>query len=284
MGTLFVVATPIGNLGDLSSRALETLGQCDLIVAEDTRHTGQLLHRIGVEARMISFNEHNVSQRISPILASLGTGDVALVTDAGTPAISDPGYRLVAAAQDAGFPVRAVAGPSAVVAALSVAGLPATPFTFHGYAPRAAGELREWFGAWSHTTTTQVFFESPNRVARTLAVLGEVLPNAEVAVARELTKLHEQVVRGSPARIQTMVAAGEIPAKGEFVVVVRQVAQATVIDPARLIAELLDEGSSPNQAARTVAELTGLPKSGLYKLAIERRTAIRSETPASDDA
>ena len=132
MGTLFVVATPIGNLADLSERACQVLLQCPVIVAEDTRRTGQLLASIGGSARMISLNEHNVSRRIEPILGSLAEGDVALVSDAGTPAISDPGHQLIAAAHEAGYVVRPVPGPSAVIAALSVSGLPATPFTFAG--------------------------------------------------------------------------------------------------------------------------------------------------------
>jgi 16S rRNA (cytidine1402-2'-O)-methyltransferase len=284
MGTLFVVATPIGNLGDLSSRAIETLGSCDLIVAEDTRHTGKLLHRLGIDAQMISFNEHNVSQRMEPILASLAAGDVCLVTDAGTPAVSDPGHLLVAAAHEASFPVRAVPGPSAVVAALSVAGMPATPFTFHGYAPRGAGELRTWFGQWRGRRETQVFFESPNRIARSMETLVDALPHADVAIVRELTKVHEQVVRGRATVISQQLTSGEIATRGEFVVVVRVPELEGELDPMTVLAELLQEGASPNQAARTVAELTGLPKSDLYRMAVEQRNAIRSGTRASGDA
>lgn len=284
MGTLYVVATPIGNLGDLSSRAIETLRACPLVVAEDTRHTGQLLKHVGSDARQISFNEHNVSRRIEPVLAGLLIHDVALVTDAGTPAISDPGYQLVAAAHETGHPVRAIPGPSAVVAALSVAGLPATPFTFHGYAPRSAGELREWIERWVSRTETSVFFESPNRIKRTLTALATIAPDCDVAVVRELTKIHEQTVKRTAVGALEAVASGEIPARGEFVVVASPRPRQSFVDPVALLDELIEDGATPNQAAKAASNLTGLPKSELYRLAVDRQRITRSGTRASDDA
>lgn len=284
MATLFVVATPIGNLADLSSRAIETLRACPVIVAEDTRHSGKLLRSIGVEARLISFNEHNVSIRIDQVLAELADHDVALVTDAGTPAISDPGYQLVAAALNENHQVRAIAGPSAVVAALSVSGLPATPFTFHGYAPRGAGELREWIERWTSRPETSVFFESPNRIARCMTVLATVAPDCAVTIAREMTKIHEQIVTGSAFGILEQISSGAIRAQGEFVVVALPVARVPYVEPLALLDELFEDGATPNQAAKAAANLTGLPKSELYKIAVERYRFIRSGTPTSGDA
>ncbi len=217
-------------------------------------------------------------------MASLLTHDVALVTDAGTPAISDPGYQLVAAAHEHGYPVRTIPGPSAVVAALSVAGLPATPFTFYGYAPRTAGEIHTWIEQWIRRSETIVFFESPNRIARTLTVLAQVAPDCSVSICRELTKIHEQVVKTTASRALELIADSSIPTKGEFVVVARPAAHSQTIDPEALIAELLSEGASANQAAKTASNMTGLPKSDLYRIALNQKAATRSESPASDDA
>ena len=268
MGTLFVVATPIGNLGDLSGRARTTLIDCPLVVAEDTRRTGKLTSMIGSPARLISLNEHNLSRRIEPILAELAAGDVALVSDAGTPAISDPGFQLIDAALTAGFTVRTVPGPSAVTAALSVSGLPATPFYFGGFAPRTQGELRRWFGDWLDREITIVFFESPNRIDKTMAILHDVRPDTTVVVCRELSKLHEQIVRGSPALVSEMIARNEIPTRGEFVLVMRASGKRPTIDPEVLLRQLIADGTSPNEAAKRAAAETGRPKSEFYAQAV----------------
>ena len=273
MGTLFVVATPIGNLGDLSPRSKETLQACALIAAEDTRHTGQMLSRAGIRVPMISLNEHNLSQRITPVLNALASGDVGLVSDAGTPTISDPGYQIVDAAHAAGYPVRAVPGPSAVVAALSVSGLAAVPFIFGGYAPRSAGEQDRWFRAWLGRPATLVCFESPNRVRKTVELLARIAPERQIAVCRELTKVHEQVVRTTTREALALIDAGEIAERGEFVLVIGASDREANLDPEALLREQLDAGDRPNVAAQTVAELTGLPKRELYARAVE----IRSE-------
>jgi 16S rRNA (cytidine1402-2'-O)-methyltransferase len=177
-----------------------------------------------------------------------------------------------------------VAGPSAVAAALSVSGLPAVPFTFHGYAPRSAGDLKEWIERWTSRHETSVFFESPSRIAKTLAVLAQTAPDCRITVCRELTKIHEQVVQTTASEALAQIARGDIQAKGEFVLVARPEQRPSFVDPVALIAELLDEGANPNQAARAAANLTGLPKSDLYRLALDRLKVTRSGTPASDDA
>jgi 16S rRNA (cytidine1402-2'-O)-methyltransferase len=196
MGTLYVVATPIGNLGDISPRAVRVLGEAALIAAEDTRVATVLLRGLGTGAkRLVSFNEHNSRVRIPQVLESLASGDVALVSDAGTPAISDPGVELVAAARAAGYAVVTVPGPSSVVAALSIAGIPARTWRFAGFLPRKAGELRRLLQAL--TEETLVAFEAPTRLRASLATIAEVLPQRRLAVCRELSKVHEEVFTGA---------------------------------------------------------------------------------------
>jgi 16S rRNA (cytidine1402-2'-O)-methyltransferase len=273
MGTLFVVATPIGNLADLSERARQVLLQCPLIVAEDTRRTGQLLASIGGSARLISLNEHNLSRRIEPILAALAEGDVALVSDAGTPAISDPGYQLIESAHGAGHTVRPIPGPSAVIAALSVSGLPATPFTFAGYAPRGAGELGRWVDDWMRAGQTIVFFEAPGRIERTVVAIRDADPDCVIVICRELTKIFEQVERGPADAIAARLADGSIPARGEFVVVARGSGRGVEVDVDELLNERLAAGEGPNQAAKAVATATGHSKSELYRRALALRQA-----------
>jgi 16S rRNA (cytidine1402-2'-O)-methyltransferase len=269
MGTLFVVGTPIGNLSDLSDRARQVLVQCPVIVAEDTRRTGQLLASIGGSARLISLTEHNLSRRVEPILRALDEGDVALVSDAGTPAISDPGQQLIEAAHGAGHVVRPIPGPSAVVAALSVSGLPATPFTFAGYAPRGAGELARWIDGWLRGGETVVFFEAPGRIERAVLAIRDADPGCTVVICREMTKIFEQVVRGTAENIAARLADGSIPARGEFVVVARGTGRDTGVDVDQLLTERLEAGEGPNQAAKSVAAETGQAKSDLYKRALE---------------
>jgi 16S rRNA (cytidine1402-2'-O)-methyltransferase len=268
MGVLYIVATPIGNLADLSDRAREVLGGCPVIVAEDTRRTGKLLSTFGVSARLMSLNEHNTSRRIGPILERLAECDVALVSDAGTPTISDPGFMLVQAAHQRGIPVRSIPGPSAVIAALSVAGLPATPFTFWGYAPRGAGELGTWIDKWSRSAMTVVFFEAPGRIERTIAAVASADPDCAVVVCREMTKLYEQVVRGAATDIAEKIDNGDIPQKGEFVIVARGSDRESEIDVTDLLRRRLEAGDGPNQAAKFVAAETGRSKSDLYTIAL----------------
>ncbi|HKA51201.1 MAG TPA: 16S rRNA (cytidine(1402)-2'-O)-methyltransferase [Candidatus Dormibacteraeota bacterium] len=217
MSTLFVVATPIGNLEDVTLRALRVLREVDTIAAEDTRVTSRLLLRHGLRKSMLSYRAPVEERVLHRVLAALEQGNLALVTDAGTPALSDPGQRLVEAAWEAGHRVVPIPGPSAVTAALVASGFGGTGFCFAGYLPRKAGELRRFFESIDKAGQPTVAFESPYRVRRTLTVLAEVLPERQVAVARELTKLHEQVVRGTAAEV--LDALGE-RVRGEITLVV----------------------------------------------------------------
>lgn len=217
MGSLYLVATPIGNLEDVTLRALRVLGEVELIAAEDTRVTARLLARHGLRKPMLSYRAPVEARSLPKLLEALGRGDVALVSDAGTPTLSDPGQRLVAAAWAAGHAVVPVPGPSAVTSALAVAGFGGSGFCFSGYLPRKPGELRRFFESLRGSDRPTVAFESPHRVARSLAVLAETLPERHVAVARELTKMHEEVLRGTATEV--MAALG-VRARGEFTIVI----------------------------------------------------------------
>ena len=272
-GTLFVVATPIGNLGDLGERAREVLKRVDLIAAEDTRRTGQLLAAIGSSVRTISLHEHNEAGRIDEILGLLADDrDVALVSDAGTPLLADPGYRLVRAAVEDGYPVRPIPGPSAVTAALSVAGLATDRFLFAGFLPAKGGPRRERIEAASGLSATLVFYEAPHRIAAMLADLAAVLGGERLAwVGRELTKQYESHRRGPLGELARLFEAGEEPARGEFVVIVEGVKEAAVrhaLDTDALLTALLDELPA-SKAARVAAKLTGEKRGALYDRALE---------------
>jgi len=215
-GVLYVVATPIGNLGDLSPRAQEILGQVQAVVAEDTRRTGLLLRNLPGRPRLISLPGEQEERRIPLVLEQLGSGDVALVSDAGTPAISDPGRRLVAAARDAGFEVIAVPGPSALAAAVSASGLRADRFLFLGFLPRTKSRSQRLLAA--SDSWALVFHESPHRLAATLEGAAEVLGQRRVAVAREISKLHESWYLGTAGELAAQFRAD--PPRGECTVVV----------------------------------------------------------------
>ena len=266
MGTLHVVATPIGNLEDITLRAIEVLGAVPLIAAEDTRHSRRLLDRIGSTARTISFNEHNVSQRLPTLLEHLAQTDLALISDAGTPAIADPGVRLVDAAHAAGHPVRTVPGPSSVTAAVAVSGLVDGPFAFLGYAPRSAGERATLVAAHAGSGIALVLFERGNRLAGTLASLAAAVPGRRAAICRELTKLHEETVRGTLAELAEMAAEAEV--RGEIVVVV-EAGEPTRADPEAILVARLASGESPSAAARAAAKESGVARSDLYRRAME---------------
>ena len=218
-GTLFVVSTPIGNLADLSPRACETLASVAAIACEDTRHTGRLLAHFAISNKLISLHEHNEARRVPELIERLESGqDVALVSDAGTPLVSDPGFLLVREAASRGLAVRAVPGPSAVMAALAVSGLPPYPMTFAGFAPRKSGKRRSFLAGLAALGHTCLVFESPHRILATLAEAGEILGERPVVLCREMTKLHEEVLRGSASEIHAVLAAR--PAiKGEIVLV-----------------------------------------------------------------
>ncbi len=219
-GRLLVVATPIGNLDDLSARALASLKEASAVYCEDTRRTGNLFARYGLTTPRLSCHEHNEGRRTPEILERLAAGEtVALVSDAGTPAISDPGQRLVAAAAAAGFRIEPIPGPSAVVSILSVSGFPAIPFTFLGFPPSRRGERDRWYAAHAARPDTLVLFESPFRIVESLLALAEGWGDRRVAVGRELTKAHEEVLRGTAKGVSATLAARP-GIKGEFVLAV----------------------------------------------------------------
>lgn len=267
-GTLHVVATPIGNLGDLSPRALETLKRVDAICAEDTRHTRQLLAHFGLERPLLALHEHNEGDAAAPLVARLLAGDsLALVSDAGTPLVSDPGFRLVRAARAAGVRVSPVPGPSALVAALSAAGLPSDRFVFEGFLPAKAKARREHLQALAAEPRTMIFYESSHRIEDTLAdmamAFGEERP---AVVARELTKLFETVLDGGLAGLAQRVREDANQRKGEFVVLVQgapEAADAKVAEGRRLYARLC-EHLPPSTAAKLAADLSGAPRKALY--------------------
>ena len=284
MGTLHVIATPIGNLEDVTLRALAALREAELLFAEDTRRTRILLDRHGISARARSLHAHNEAERCGEALAALGAGRrVALVSDAGTPTVSDPGARLVTEAIAAGHEVVALPGASAVLAALVVSGLPATPFTFVGFLPRRGRERSELLESLAARPETLVLFESPQRIAETLAELAEAFGSERRAcVARELTKLHEEAARGTLRELAARFADG---ARGEITLVLEG-AQAVVAplgaDALReRAAALLAKGLSPRDAAHVLRAETGAPRRELYALALELR-GERARRPEHD--
>jgi 16S rRNA (cytidine1402-2'-O)-methyltransferase len=271
-GRLVVCPTPIGNLEDVTLRVLSALRDADVVACEDTRHTRVLLDRYGVSAPLVSYHEHNEDRRAAELVKRMQGGEVvALVSDAGMPLVSDPGYVLVRATVAAGLPVEVLPGPSAAMAALVASALPADSWRFVGFLPRKRGELRRLF---EERGPTLVAFESPRRVPASLEVLAELEPDRQVAVARELTKTHEEVVRGS-ARELAERYAGE-PPRGEVVLVVGPSLRAGGEDAdsaeaAEALARLVDAGARPRPAAAVVAELTGSSANAVYRAYTERR-------------
>jgi 16S rRNA (cytidine1402-2'-O)-methyltransferase len=282
-GRLEVVATPIGNLGDLSSRAREVLAAADLIAAEDTRRTGQLLNAIGVSGQLVSLHDYNEEARVAPLVQQLLAGKViALVSDAGTPLLSDPGFGLVRAAAAAGIEVRAVPGASAVTAALSIAGLATDRFAFEGFLPSRAGERRALLARLATESRTLVFFEAPHRVAAALADLARSFGNERAAVVtRELTKMHESVYRGTLQQLCAMARDDADFARGEITVVVAGAApqRADGADTALLTRalQLLLAELPPARAAAIAAQLAGATRSDAYTLALRLRRGPAAE-------
>ena len=267
-GTLFIVATPIGNLGDLSPRAQQTLREVAAICAEDTRRSGQLLAHFGIGTPLLALHEHNEDAIAQKIVARLQAGEsLALVSDAGTPLVSDPGFRLVRAARAAGVKVSPLPGPSALVAALSVAGLPSDRFCFEGFLPAKASARRERLQALAAEPRTLIFYESSHRIADTLADMAQSFGAERPAVlARELSKLFETVLDGSLGQLRGRVETDADQRKGEFVVLVQgagEDADAKVIEGRRLYARLKDH-LPPSTAAKLAAELSGAPRKELY--------------------
>jgi 16S rRNA (cytidine1402-2'-O)-methyltransferase len=266
---LYVVASPIGNLGDISLRALETLAAADLIACEDTRVTARLLDRYGIRTPLTPYHDHNAAAARPKILARLQDGAaVALVSDAGTPLVSDPGYRLVRAAQDADIAVTAVPGPSAVLAALAIAGLPTDRFFFEGFLPAKDAARRARIAELARIPATLVLFETGPRVAAALAALASGLGDRAAAVCRELTKLHEEVRRDGLAKLADSYAAGG-ETRGEFVLVIAppDAPAATVEDVDALLRDAL-ASQSLKDAVSAVTAATGAPRSEVYRRAL----------------
>jgi 16S rRNA (cytidine1402-2'-O)-methyltransferase len=273
-GSLVVVATPIGNLGDLSARATQVLRDVDLILAEDTRHTGRLLAHLGSEVPQRSLHEHNEEQRTAEVLARLQAGErVALVSDAGTPAVSDPGYRLVAACVAAGLRVEPIPGPSAVLAALVASGLPTDRFAFDGFLPRKGGARRQRLAELAREPRTVVLFAAPHRVAQDLGDLAAALgADRPAALGRELTKLHEEVRHGTLA---SLAAGAEDGVRGEVTLVIggrpRQASTPPQDDElARRVGDLVAAGGNKKDAIAEVARAAGVPKRTVYQAVLDR--------------
>ena len=278
-GTLYVVATPIGNLEDLTPRARQTLATVDLVAAEDTRHTQRLLSNIGAKPRLLALHDHNEERAVHGLIETLEDGkDVALVSDAGTPLVSDPGYRMVRAAQEHGLKVVPIPGASAVTAALSVAGLPTDRFCFEGFPPPKSAARRKWLQDLANEERTLVMFESVHRIADSLADMVDILgARREAFVGRELTKLHEQCLRRPLGQLYEMVTAGDIVGKGEFVIVIAGAGprDEAAIDSDRLLT-LLDEKLGAKEASRLVADITGEKKNALYERLLQLKSGSGS--------
>ncbi len=269
-GTLYLVGTPIGNLEDITERARRILGAVDLIAAEDTRRTGRLLAALGIEASLMSFFEANEVARIPGLVERLRSGaDVALVSDAGMPGVSDPGFRLVRACIEAEIPIDVVPGPSAALAALVISGLPLDRFVFEGFLPRSGRARSARIAALANEARTIVLFESPRRVGTTLEALRAALGDRRVAVARELTKLHQEVVRGSLSEALATLEGRNL--KGEVALVIEgagPTAFASTEPRQRAVAmaeALVAGGARKREAARRAAQGTGIPSGEIYR-------------------
>ncbi|WP_283574680.1 16S rRNA (cytidine(1402)-2'-O)-methyltransferase [Limosilactobacillus ingluviei] len=271
MGTLYLVPTPIGNLGDMTMRALEVLKTVDLIAAEDTRHTQQLLNHFGIKQKLVSLHEHNHEQRVPQLLADLQAGQqIAQCSDAGMPSISDPGKELVAAATKAGIPVVALPGPNAALTALIASGLVPQPFTFYGFLERKHQQQVTALTALRDRPETLIFYEAPHRLKKTLQTMAEVFgPQRRVVLARELTKRYEEYLRGNLG--EAVAWAESEPVRGEFVVLVAgndhptPIAAADTSSPTEAIDAAIATGLSTNAAIKQVAKQRGLNRQALYK-------------------
>jgi 16S rRNA (cytidine1402-2'-O)-methyltransferase len=279
VGTLYLVATPIGNLEDITLRALRILREVPLIAAEDTRRTRKLLTHFGISTPATSYHQHSPQVRREQLLAALASGDVALVTDAGTPALSDPGQELVRAALAAGYPVVPLPGATAAISALVASGLPTDTFTFLGFLPRKSSERRDTLERFRTAPETLVLYEAPHRLVATLADLRAVLGDREIVAARELTKLHEEWLRGPISRIEAHYE-GEAEPRGEYTLVVAGAAPVTpgagratepsAEDAARArLRALLATGLGTREAAARVARELGLTRREVYRLALD---------------
>ena len=273
-GTLYVVATPIGNLEDLTPRARHALASVDLVAAEDTRHSGRLLSSIGAKPALLALHDYNEERACKSVIEALRDGkDVALVSDAGTPLISDPGFRLVRAAHGEEIRVVPIPGPSALTAALSVAGLPTDRFCFEGFPPAKKSARRKWLTALAVEQRTVVLYESVHRIEDCLVDMMDIFgPDREAFIGRELTKIHEQCEQASLGDMLRCIRSGEIPLKGEFVLAIAgsDTGESSTLDVDRMLA-LLSASLSAKEASRIAAELTGQKKNALYERVVELR-------------
>jgi len=268
-GTLYIVATPIGNLGDITRRAEKVLGEVHLIAAEDTRHSRKLLSALGISTEMVSYREHNREDAARRIIASLGQGkDVALITDAGTPGISDPGHYLVGLCVDESLPVVPVPGPSAVTALLSASGMELTRFLFQGFLPPKAGAREEALKELAASCFPFVIYESPNRILATLDTMAMIMGDRQLILGREMTKMHEEFIRGTAAEVARRLEEGKI--RGEVTILVEEGEPAKrIVDLVPAIKRLRAEGLSASKVAAILSQITGEERSTIYKMVME---------------
>ena len=270
--TLYVVATPIGNLADITLRALAVLSQADMICAEDTRVTAQLLSAYGIQAKLLSVREHNEQQMADKVIAALAEGKtVAQVSDAGTPAVCDPGAKLAARVRAAGLSVVPVVGASAVMGALSVAGVSEPNFYFHGFLPAKAGERQKLLATWAEAPYPIVMFETPHRIAATLADMAAVFPQRSLVLAREISKTFETFLSGTVSEVQTIVAQDSNQSRGEMVLILHPASierPSELPDDAQQVMKILSAELPTKQAAELAAKITGENKKALYDLAL----------------
>lgn len=268
-GILYVVATPIGNLGDITKRAVQVLGEVDLVAAEDTRHSRKLLTALDINAEMISYREHNREEAANKIIARIHQGkDVALITDAGTPGVSDPGHYLVKHCLDESITVVPVPGVSALTTLLSASGMAMTRFLFQGFLPPKAGAREKVLRELAASGFPFVIYESPNRILATLDLLAEVVKNRQVVLGREMTKLHEEFIRGPASEVARLLELGAV--KGEVAILVEGGEQTKrSVDLLPAIKRLRAEGLSASKAAAVLAQITGEERSVIYKMASE---------------
>lgn len=284
MGTLYIVATPIGNLEDITLRALRILGEVSLIAAEDTRTTRVLLRHYDITTPLTSYHEHNKLSKLDAIFDALANGDVALVSDAGTPGISDPGYELIREAIARGVRVEPLPGPNAAIAALVASGLPTDGFVYLGFPPRKSRALRDFLNDRANERRTLVLYESPNRLTALLTAIVETLGDRPVSVARELTKIYEEHRRGPASEV--LAYYQQNPPRGEVVVVVGGALAPEPVawsddDVRRALRERLRVGEPLSSAARAVATLSGRDRRAVYTLGIEEKNA--ETNPRNDD-
>ena len=267
-GKLYVVATPIGNLQDITLRALETLKNVDYIACEDTRVAKKLLNHFGITGKtLIPYHDHNEETQSEKLLEILKEKDVALISDAGTPTISDPGYRLVKKASERGIQAIPIPGVSAAIAALSVSGLPTDRFMFIGFLPKTEGKKEKELENIKKVGITTILYESPNRILKTLQTIEKVMPDADVVVAKELTKLHEEFIRGKPKDVKEFFEKNKDKLKGEFVIIVKPNDNEEVSEESleEEIKKLKEQGLSTKEISKVLAQKYGLSKKEVYK-------------------